>query len=142
MTDAIEKLLTLFEIDFAERGVDSVALQDSPGGRFVDGQMVSAARAELAALRAENEAQARQIAALREALETIQRQDVHHSGAYGAFFEFAEEVARKALAAIPAPSSMRLVPLERLREIEDLLQEERLRIPDWLAAAIAGKDTQ
>ncbi len=35
-------------------------------------------------------------------------------------------------------ATYRVVPVERLREIEDLLQEEHLCIPGWLAAAIAG----
>jgi len=35
----------------------------------------------------------------------------------------------------------RLVPLEGLQEIADLFEEEKMRVPDWLAAAIAGKET-
>jgi len=117
-----------------------------------------AARAELAALRADNAAQARQIAALREALVEV------HSGYLADPDESADfnwdvwaTKAESALSSVP-PSSMRLVPLERLREIEWLEShngDEPLSCPVclryqsfdhkpdcWLGKLIAGKETE
>jgi len=178
VTDAIEKIIDGYAaIDRTLSGI----------GRS-DEQHIAAARAELAALRAENEqlhaerrrnaiagqatmeeayatiqAQARQIAALREALESLDILTVPEdepSANVALRLSLMIQKARSVLRSVP-PSSMRLVPLERLREIEwawhhcEETGEEWQQCPVcggyekgsghgphcWLSAAIAGKET-
>ena len=120
-------------------------------------RLVTAARAELAALRAENAAQAQQIAALREATklaaDMIGETDDH---VLAAMARSTAIVAVEALSYVP-PSSMRLVPLDRLRKLADgwhgtdgieielcpvcASSRKRGHAPDCWLAAIAGKET-
>jgi len=108
---------------------------------------------QLCAAKDENAAQARQIAALREALEPesiaaiIRRVDGNHNLGAG---ELGEAIACgvAALSSVP-PSSMRIVPVERLQMIQRALDDPDIGLTgnemegliDWLAAAIAGKET-
>jgi len=125
----------------------------------IDNHVVKAsAAAELAALRAENErlrlasddlyaltsenaAQARQIAALREAESIVKAMALYSSRNIGQLTHLMAAAEAYKPVDLP-PSSMRLVPLEGLQEIADLFEEEKMRVPDWLAAAIAGKETE
>jgi len=164
VTDAIQSAIDHLDHD---RGKDSK----------LQYEVIGPARTELAALRAENEqlhaerrrnaiagqatmeeayatiqAQARQIAALREALHyVLEHLELKRP-------DLAAKDAAEALSSVP-PSSMRLVPLEGLREIEWAGWDETLQVPCcpacmttqglgdghapdcWLAAAIAGKET-
>jgi len=130
----------------------AIALVDH---RSVDNHAVKAsASAELAALRAENEAQARQIAALREALEECVSEiaELASDGEYA----LSSGPRGKSVLDSVSPSSMRLVPLERLREIEWSGDEDGwpscpacgglqgcAHKPDcWLGKLIAGKETE
>ena len=97
----------------------------------------AAARAELATLRAELAAKDATIERLREALEGLDTSDVpadEPPACVALRLHTMILKARAALSSLP-PSDMRLVPVERLREIAELVNGLGYA-PDWLADAI------
>ena len=146
MSGAIEALLS--EENW-KRG-DPLSLAVGQSQAIVRDVVLTKARAELAAKDAT-------IERLREALENITKwepkdyekgaeywtwgnyDDVYQYGADGAY-SAAAKYAKDALSSLP-PSDMRLVPVERLREIAELVAGLGYA-PDWLAAAIRDAERE
>ncbi len=143
MTDAIEKALDVMD-SMCNGRQDSVHIREThirPARSELAtlrarNETAEEARKDLigveAALRAENEAQARQIAALREAgarATTVMAECAEHGeceGADRAEMKAANRQLIDAILSVP-PSSMRLVPVERLREIEWAMNDAIIR---------------
>ena len=145
MSGAIEALLS--EENW-KRG-DPLSLAVGQSQAIVRDVVLTKARAELAAKDAT-------IERLREALENITKwepkdyekgaeywtwgnyDDVYQYGADGAY-SAAAKYAKDALSSLP-PSDMRLVPVERLREIHEIMQAVVFSHPDSVKAARESAD--